>query len=555
MQSSFFPLILGAIYVNFFKIGVVVLATLGWAAVTAWVDRDTDVVKTKREQWNIIVIAGGAVGFAMLLFAPWKGPLYFVGLGLFLLLAGGSQLIYVIHRNNRVVPKAKVLTVDHFKRLLSGGEKKGKGGESKGMQVRLLNAEGKPVNPSDEDPDEVADYDLTQGFLHDLLWRRVSDVDLVRNNDRYRMVTRVDGMASERADGLALDDGDRIVRYLKGVAGLNVEERRKPQTGKVRAALLTKEGSPGEMEVHTSGSTAGERMRLRTLSGMEVLKLPDVGLAPQRIEKLKGLIEQKHGMILVSGPRGSGVTTTLYAILRAHDAFLNNIHTMERQPLSTLDNITQNKHDRGTTDVSYARMLQTVLRREPDIVAVGECEDRETAQIASRATEERKIYMAIEGGDAFEALTRYLQFVEDPRLASRALLGVTSQRLLRKLCTSCREAFRPDAAKLKKLNLPADKIERFFRPPTEPILDKKGNEIICENCQGTGYHGRTAIVELLIIDDAMKALIAEGATADKLKAAARRNKMYLLQEEGLFKVIEGVTSLNEVQRVLTPSGK
>ncbi|MCG3130213.1 MAG: hypothetical protein FLDDKLPJ_00967 [Phycisphaerae bacterium] len=555
MQDFGFPLLLGEIYVNFVKIGALVVLLLGWAAITSWVDKDTDVVKTKREQWNIIVMIGGFAGLAMFLLPPWKGPLYFVGLGMFLLLAGGAQLLYVLHRNGRVVPTAKVLTRDHFRRILEGKEKKSAGAESKGTLVRLMNYEGKPVRPSDDDPELVVDYDLTQGFMHDILWRRASDVDLVRNNERYRMVYRVDGLPTERPEGLPLEDGDRVVRFLKGIAGLNIEERRKPQSGKIKAALLTKDGSPDEMEIQTSGSTAGERLRLRQVGSAEVRRLAEIGMAPARQEKLKALIEQRHGLILVSGPRGSGVTTTFYAVLRAHDAFLNNIHTIERQPMTALDNITQNKHDRSTSDVSYARLLQTVLRREPDIVGIGECEDRETAQLAARATDERKIYLVIEGVDAFDALTRYLKFAEDPRLAARGLLGVTSQRLLRKLCTSCREAFRPDPAKLKKLNLPADKIERFFRPPTEPILDKKGNEIICESCQGTGYLGRTSILELLVVDDAIRELIVEGASVDRIKTQARRNKMYLLQEEGLFKVIEGVTSLNEVQRVLSADGK
>lgn len=554
-MGAFQPLlILAMIYVNFIKVGAVLLALLGWAAVTAWVDKDTNVVKTKREQWNVIVMIGGALGVLVLLLPPWQGPLFFVGFGLFLLLAGGSQLIYVIHRNGRVVPRAKVLTVDHFKRLL-GGERKKKGTESKGTLVRLLSFEGKPVTPLDDDPESVIDYDLTQAFLHDALWRRASDIDLVRNSDKYRVVFRIDGMVTERPEGILLDDGERVVRYLKSIAGLNVEERRKPQTGQIRAALLSKEGSPDPVEVHTSGSTAGERLRMRVRSGSEILRLPDIGLAPARLERLKGLIEQKHGVLLISGPRGSGVTTTLYSIVRAHDAFLNNIHTIEKEPLGELDNVTQNKYDRATNDVSYARMLQTILRREPDIVAVGECEDRETAQLVARAVDDRKIYMAIEAEDSFQALMRYVQFVENGRAAAHGLLGVTSQRLLRRLCTACREAFRPDPAKLKKLNLPADKIDRFYRPPTEPVLDKKGNEIICENCQGTGYRGRTAIIELLVVDDAIRALIAEGASIDKIKTAARRNKMYLLQEEGLFKVIEGVTSLNEVQRVLSPGGK
>jgi type II secretory ATPase GspE/PulE/Tfp pilus assembly ATPase PilB-like protein len=127
---------------------------------------------------------------------------------------------------------------------------------------------------------------------------------------------------------------------------------------------------------------------------------------------------------------------------------------------------------------------------------------------------------------------------------------VINQRLVRILCTECREAYKPDEATLKKLNIPASKIERFYRPPTEPKLNKRGKEIVCPNCQGSGYVGRVGVFELLTADPAVSKLIAEGAPIDRIKAQCRKNKMYYLQEEGLLKVIDGTTSMNEVLRCL-----
>ncbi len=559
MDTSSLPVVLADLpqagaYVNLYKIGGVVVLLLAWAAFIQWVDRDTDKVKTKRETWNMIVVSGGLAGFFVFIVPPWNGMLYFVGLGLFLLLAGGSALWYVVHRNGRVVANARVMTVDHFKRILSGGKAK-QLVDARGQRVRLADNAGKVIQLSTEDPEEQLDYYAAQDFLYDMLWRRASDVDMLRNNDRYRVVHRVDGVASEKPDGVPLEEGDRVFRYLKKVAGLNVEERRKPQSGGIHASLLSQEGAMGRIEVHTSGSTAGERMRLRARGEVTVLRIHELGLMPQRLESMKELIARRCTMMLFSSPRGVGLTTSLYAVVRAHDAFLNNIHTIEKRPIADLDNITQHKYESSESKVAYARLLQTVLRKEPDVVMVGECEDRETAQIASRATEDRKIYMGIEAKDTFEGLAKYLKLVDDNELAAKALSAVVSQRLLRVLCTQCRQAFRPDPETLKKLNLPAEKIERFYRPPTEPILDKKGNEIICQNCQGTGYHGRTAIFELLVVNDNVSKLIAEGTPIQKIKSMCRRNKMYYLQEEGLFKVIDGTTSLNEVLRCLRSNGK
>jgi type II secretory ATPase GspE/PulE/Tfp pilus assembly ATPase PilB-like protein len=229
---------------------------------------------------------------------------------------------------------------------------------------------------------------------------------------------------------------------------------------------------------------------------------------------------------------------------------MNNIHTLERRPLTDVDNITQQVYEGANTDVNYARMLQTVLRREPNIVLVGECEDRETAMIATRAAaDDRKIYMGFPAKDSFEALSRYLALLGDPAMAARALHGVIGQRLIRILCTECREAFEPDPAMLKKLNLPAEKIERFYRPPTEEE-GKKSKKTVCEKCQATGYFGRTGVFEVMVIDDAIRKLIAEGASIDRIKAQCRKNRMYYLQEEALLKVIDGTTSIDEILRCL-----
>lgn len=539
----------GGVYVQPIKILVVIVLLLGWAAVIQWIDRDTDRVKTKREQWNMVVMFGGLVGFLLLLAPPWAGPLYFAGLGAWLVLAGGSCLAYVIHRNGRVVPAARVLTADHFKRMFSGGEKKHTV-KDRGQRVQLLDSTGKQV-PLPEDQEEGEAFFAVQDFLFDLLWRRVTDVDVLASQDRYRLVYKIDGVASERADGLSPIEGERIFRFLKRIAGLNAEEIRRPQTGKIQVALLGGTGAPGLTEVHTSGTTAGERLRLKMPSSATLMRVQELGIAEPRMDLVKSLISAPRGLVLFSGPSQTGVTTSQYAFLRSHDAFMQNIYTLERRPLLPLDNITQHTYDGANHDVNYARQLQSVLRREPDIVMVGECDDRETAQIASRsAAEDRKVYMAIAAKDCFDALSRYLGLVEDMRLASEALIGIVSQRLVRILCPECREAFKPDAAMLKKLNLPADKIERFYRPPSQPILDKKGHEIICPKCQGTGYFGRTGLFEVMTVDAAIKKLIAEGAPVARIKSECRKNKMYYLQEEGLLKVIEGTTSLNEVLRVL-----
>ncbi len=542
-------------YTSPMKIGAVVLLLVGWALCAQWVDRDTDVVKTQREQWNLIVLAGGLVGFVFLFFGPWQGSLFPVGIGGFVGIAGGAVLFYVIHRNGRATPANRVLTLTHAKRVFSRSGEKKVAGPAKGIRVMINDHEGDFIEPP-SDVDDAKGYAAAQDFLYDLLWRRAEDMDMVAGKEKYRLVFRIDGVATEHKEGIPPETGELLVRYLKKIAGLNAEEIRRPQHGKIEAGLLSKEGGPGTVEVHTSGTTAGERLRLKIQTGPALLRLHELGMHEHRQKRLETLLGESNGMVLITSPVGHGLTTTEYAIVRNHDAYINNIHAIEKSALVELDNITQQLYEGANTDVNFARMLQTVLRREPDIVMVGECEDKDTARIAMQAAAtDRKIYMGMNAKDSFDALERLLGWVGDNALAAKGLLGVTSQRLVRMLCVDCREAYEPDAPTLKKLNLPTDKIEHFYRPPSEPKLNRRGKEIVCGTCQGTGYVGRTGMLELLVVDDAVRGLIQQGAPIDRIKSKCRKNKMYYLQEEGLLKVIDGTTSMNEILRSIRNGDK
>ncbi len=536
-------------YFSYVKLGAVAVLVIAWAFACQWVDLDAILVKTKREQWNLIVLSGGLAGWFVLFFVPWPGNLFFLGLAFFLLLAGGGLLAYVFHRNGRVVKQARVLTWAHVLRLAARakGEKKEK--VDKGIRVLLGTADGKAVKRPD-DPTEREAFDEVQEFLFDTLWRRVTDVDLVVGAESVRVVQRIDGVASERPNSLSVETAGHVVNYLKKLTGLNPEERRRPQTGALRAGLLTDSVNLGRVEITASGSTAGEKLRLRVQSPAQLKRINALGLAEPRVESLRQLIKAPSGLVLFSAPKHNGITTTQYAVMREHDAFMQNLHTLEKAPLLELDNITQHKY-RHDPDISYARQVQTVLRREPDVLLIGECEDRETALLACQAAgDDKKIYLAIEAGSCIDALARLLAFVENPPIVAKALLGVVNQRLIRILCTTCRQSYRPDEKLLRKANLPADKIETFYRQPTEPILDRRGRETICQTCQGSGYVGRTGVFEILVVDKSIQALIAEGGPLKAVKVQARKNRMYYLQEEGLLKVIDGTTSLNEILRGL-----
>lgn len=541
--------------VNLVKVAVILIAFVGWAFACQWVDRDAELVKTRRERWNIIVYGAGILGLMVLLLPPWRGSAFFFGLAIWILAAGGGQLVYVVHRNGRVLPGHRVLTVGHLKRLMARDSAARTDKLERGQRIHLATHDGKPaVRPAERD--EAAYYDAAQDFLFDLLWRRASDAEVLVGKDSVRVVYRIDGVAGEQPSALTIADAPSVLQQLKKLSGLNPEEMRRPQEGTLSASLLSEVGAKGKITVITSGSTTGERVRLTVHQPASRKRLQELGLALSRLEQVREAIRSNTGLMVVSGIRSGGVTTTLYAVLREHDAFIQNIHSLEKRVLHDLDNITQSKYDPGEDQVSYARQLQSVLRREPDIVGVGECDDRETAQIALRAAgENRKIYMGLEAKSSLDALARLIALTEDSRLVAKALLAVVNQRLVRVLCTSCRQAFKPNEALLRKANIPPDKVEHFYRPPTEPVVDRKGREIICQTCQGSGYVGRAGIFEVLVVDDGIRQLIAAGAEAKQIKSQARKNRMYNLEEEGLLKVIDGTTSLDEVIRVLRDEKK
>ncbi|MEZ6083109.1 MAG: ATPase, T2SS/T4P/T4SS family [Phycisphaerae bacterium] len=556
MHSILFEPTLAAIspYFSFFKIISFLLVFIAWAFAAQWVDRDADRVKTKREMWNSVVLAGGLGGVAIMLIFPWKLNAYYLGLAFWIILAGGTLIAYVVHRNGRLAPNNHVMTIGHFKRVIASlkGNKEKK--TDKGIRVKLIGPDKKPIEKP-TDPVEADEFDATQDLLFDLMWKRASDADIVIGDDGVRVIYKIDGVVFEQEGVLTRETADQAMAFLKRACGLNVDEKRRPQTGSLSAGLLGGGQKPGGLEVRTSGSIKGERLRLKTSRTGTLLKPEELGFDEKRLAKFQEVLALDTGLVLFAGPAESGISTTQYATLRSHDAYLQNIYSLETNPMMKLDNITQQKHGGASDDVSYARALQTVLRREPDIVMVDQCEDRETAQIATRAAREKKIYMTMRASSTFDAIARLIALVEDPKPVAEVLVAVVGQRLLRVLCNACREAYQPDEQLLRKANLPVDKIEHFYRPPSEPILDKKGREIICQTCQNSRYVGRTGVFELLVISDALRKLIASGATANQIKSQARSEKMRYLQEEGLLKVIAGQTSMAEVMRGLRVDSK
>jgi len=543
-------------YISIGRVILIFLAMIPWLLFCQWLDKDVARLrKMNREMWNGVVLGGGVAALAIWLFLPWRSTgLFAAGFGIWFVLTVAVCGTYVMLRNGMVDAPNRVFTPRHIKAWFANLGKKGRKDSGPSLafeRVKLTGADKKKVTVP-EDPNQTAAYEAAQNLLFDALWRRATDVEMLLGANAARLAYRIDGVVVPRNELVTRESAEQAVGFLKRVAGLEIEEKRKPQKGTVSASIPG--GMTGEtrLEVITSGTTQHERLALKIVSDENRLRISDLGLTPPQRELFDQLVAKQGGLILVSGPRASGVTTTLYAALRCHDAFMQNLLTLEQMPLMDLENLTQYTYDSTKHEGSYARQLQTVLRREPDVVMVSDCLDRETAHLAVTAARNgKRIYMGVQSKDSFDALKRVLSLAGDTDGVSEALSGVLSQRLMRKLCVACRIAYKPDPQLLKKANLPIDKIEYFYRTPRpEECVDEKGNPKVCPNCQASGYFGRTGIFELMAANDAIREQIRAGQPVNTIRATARKNGMLYLQEIGLQKVIEGTTSMNEMLRVI-----
>lgn len=372
---------------------------------------------------------------------------------------------------------------------------------------------------------------------------RASQADLVAAGERAGVRLSVDGVAQKRPP-LDREDADTVIDFVKQLASMDVTDRRRPQNGKI---AIEAGAVPLDIMVSTAGTTQGQRMVLKIVQEVARTNMDDLGLPQDLRDRLAALSDARQGLIIISGPATSGVTSTLYSLLRLQDAFIRQLASLEANPSVDMENVTQVAYeDQADLPAKLASLL-----RDPDMVMVDDCQTSQAAKVITAAAAANKlILLGMKADSSLQALAKWVKLTADSRQQAVGLLrAVTNQVLLRKLCPQCREAFRPAKDLLARLNLPAEKIDKFYRPPTKPLTDEKGNPIVCPTCRGTGYYGRTGAFEMLEANDEIRELILSNAPLQRIKAACRRNKMLYLQEQALRKVIEGVTGIEEVIRV------
>lgn len=365
------------------------------------------------------------------------------------------------------------------------------------------------------------------------LEEKASDIHIEPEGDLLRVRTRVDGLMHE-ATTLPKKMHLAIVSRVKIMARLDIAETRKPQDGKIRLRIESREL---DIRVSTFPTTHGENVVMRLLETSSViLGLPELGFDGENLRRMDGLIHKAYGMILVTGPTGAGKTTTLYSALNTINSIEKNIITIEDPVEYELPLIRQTQVN-PKAGLTFATGLRSILRQDPDVILVGEIRDSETADIAVQAAlTGHLVFATVHTNDAAGAVARLLDMKIEPFLIASALIGVLGQRLVRTLCPKCREKYEPDPALLKKLEVQPNGAA-FCRP--------KG----CSNCKNGGYVGRSGVFELLTVDEPVRRLILERGSSQQIKAQALKAGMTPMRADGIRKAAKGITTLEEVFKV------
>jgi type II secretory ATPase GspE/PulE/Tfp pilus assembly ATPase PilB-like protein len=540
-------------YLSLLKILSAWLLFLLWVYTTDWLSTDCQDVKLNYQQWNPIVCGSFLAAFVLL----WLLPSFWIGFPLLLIAYVAPLATYIVLRNKQVDNNKRVLTPEHLRywfainlnrvgmkisterpdpqevgltvKLLASG-----GSDDRTNTARLLMARQSPG------------FRTAREILGDCMEGRASAIMLDYSQQGVAIRSMVDGVWLQ-GETISREQGDPAIEALKLICGLNPKDRQNRQVGTFVAerksvpytATLTSQGTPG-----------GERAVMQFDEKKIQLKtLDELGMRPKLQEQLMDLIRLKQGFSFFSAPPGNGLRTSTDVILRGCDRYIREFAALEEDerqypPVENIP-VTTYKTIEGQTPLD---VLPRLFRTEPSVVVVRDLVDAPTLNmLCDEAANHRMIIGTIRAKDCSEALLRVLALGVAPATLAKVATMVVCQRLVRKLCESCKEAYTPPPQVLQQLGIPAGRVQAFYRPPQPNPEEPKPP---CTVCNGIGYFGRTAIFEVLPIGDAVRKVLNNEPKLELLRQAARKDGMKSLQEEGVLLVVKGVTSLPELMRAL-----
>ena len=447
---------------------LLVLGTFAlWMWVCRFVDEDSRGLKVRSEFWNSVLIGAGAVGFLVVLCVP------FFAAGFVLMLACGAVPFgfYVAERNRRVPESSKILTARHLQKVgirlarrlgIKIGGKQAE--EIHGPPIEFIgksDAAGKTDRSKSRAVENSKGFMAAKELVYDAILRRSTDIHLEPKEDEMAVRLRIDGVMypTEPFDRVI---GDAVMNIFKVLGGMDITEKRRAQDGGFGAKL---EARQIDFRAATQGTRFGEKLSLRILDqSSSVNTLAGLGMRKKMQDAIRQIIHQPHGLLLSCGPTGAGKSTTLYASLRDVDSYQLNVITVEDPIEYKMPNVNQIEIN-SKAGQTFAGSLRNILRQDPDVLMIGEIRDAETATIACQAANTgHMVFSTIHANDSITALYRLLELGVEPFMVANSLSAVLGQRLVRRLCKECRQSYKPGKDVLEHLEIPADRIDQFFRP-------------------------------------------------------------------------------------------
>jgi len=536
-------------YLSWVKILLSWLVFLAWVGGTDWVSRDAQAMKLDFVRWNPIVFGTFLATFVLL----WLIPYFWLGFSLLLIAYVAPLTSYVVMRNSTVDNNQRVLTPAHLRfwfseRLAAVGVKvaaEARDEHEKGPPVALAARGGADAREDGArllSARQAPGLTDARGIIADGLSSRASAImlDFAQQNVTIRVM--VDGVWLAR-DPMERETGDPALEALKILCDLKSEDRRSRQKGAFAAEF---ESANYEATLTTQGTKTGERAIVQfEEEKIRIESLDALGLRPKMQKRVRKLMSLEKGFLLISAMPAGGLRTVTDVVLNSADRLTREFVAVEDEakPYEQIENIPVTTY-KGSAGETPATVLVKVFRIDPNVVVVRDLVDGKLVDMLAReAAEDRLMVSTIRAKDSAEALLRVLATGADAAGFAGAVSAVLYQRLIRKLCEACKEAYQPTPEILQQLGIPAGRVQAFYRPPQEP-------EEVCEECRGVGYIGRTAILELLLVGDTVRKVLTTSPKVDLLRKAARKDGLLSLQEEGILLVAKGVTSLPELMRIL-----
>jgi type II secretory ATPase GspE/PulE/Tfp pilus assembly ATPase PilB-like protein len=560
-------------YFAWWKILLLLIPFWLWVKTADWLGRDAAIHSEKTgltmDVWNPLFVFAFFFAFMGLGLGI---PIFFAGFAVVMLAYIVLLSIYVSQRNAKVRPEDRVFTPAHIQRWFSElGKKKekefrksaweygakldfiGQSGDKSVDQGNLITARQSPV------------FIPAKELMADAINMRAEKILMDYTAEAVAIQYMIDGMWHSAApkvhekDPLNREMGDAILAIFKKICNLNPADRRSRQEGKMQVTFQEKKHI---ISLMSQGTPTGERVLLTFLP---IVKTPptleELGMREVLRSRLKDALTARGNLVVFCAMPADGLTATWVAALRASDRFVRDYITIQdvAKPEPEVENVESGVKFNAAAGETPMKVLPQALLKQPEVLCIPEIADGDSLKvlIEQAIEDERKGIVSLRAKEAVEGVLRLLMLKPDAEKFAKVLGAVVNQRLVRKLCDACREAFQPPPDVLQRLGIPPGKVNMLYRekqplpPGVEPPKPKKGDPpLICPKCKGIGYYGRTAIFEVLIVDDKLREAIVKQPKIDVLRQVARQSGNWNLQEEGILLLAQGITSYNELQRVL-----